>query len=279
MSTVRKILSARAARPKVEGMLQALVEAAVFIGGSDGRFDEDELDVFIDSMREVVSAAVGDEFLESMAATHKLLDQARAARRLLREQGTDTFLHQLAPKFAGPFGRDGLVLAWRVVLADGRVTDTEAAAFETLARALDIDVDETRVLRELASKSEAASKRGHRGANVEHLRVLEEKGWQRLIGGADSGFDAGLSHTQSDGGKLLLELDAGESVLHLHVLSAEGEGPHLRCLFEDSLPALLAVLDGLRDTLKPSTMGEKLPALRAVCPEMFVQHEGKFSRL
>ena len=123
MSTVRKILSARAARPKVEGMLQALVEAAVFIGGSDGRFDEDELDVFIDSMREVVSAAVGDEFLESMAATHKLLDQARGARRLLREQGTDTFLRQLAPKFAGPFGRDGLVLAWRVVLADGRIIE------------------------------------------------------------------------------------------------------------------------------------------------------------
>lgn len=277
--TVRKILSARAARPKVEGMLQALVEAAVFIGGSDGKFGEEELDVFIDSMREVVSAAVGDDFLDTMASTSRLLDQARAARRSLSSLGHEKFLAMLAPKFEGPFGRDGLVLAWRVVLADGRVTDAEAKAFEQLATALGIEVDETRVLRELATKSEAASHRGHQGANIEELHRLEAKGWLKAPAGKELGFDASVEHAQATGGKLVLELDASESVLHLHVLGAEGKGPHLRCLFGDSLPALLAVLDGLRDSLQVTTLGEKLPALRAVCPELFVSHDGKFAKL
>lgn len=259
-------------------MLQALVEAAVFMGAANGLFKEEEIEVFIDSMREVVSAAVGDEFLDTMAATPKLLDQARAAQRKLRDLGSEKFLSELAPRFTGPFGRDGLVLAWRIVLADGRVSHDEASAFEALARALNIDVDETRVLREFASKSEAASKRGHRGASLEHLRVLDEQHWQRLTP-ETTDFDLGLAHTQGDGGKLVLELSTRDSVLHVQVLSPAGNGPRLRCLFEDSLPALLAVLDGLRETLKPSTMGEKLPALRAVCPELYVEHEGKFSRL
>lgn len=272
--TVRKILSARSARPKVDGMLQALVEAAVFIGGSDGRFGEEELNVFIDTMREVVTSAVGDDFVDSMASTAKLLDQARTARRRLSADGEEKYLSTLAPKFLahGPFARDGMVLAWRVVLADGRVTDAEAAAFEKLAQALKVDVEEVRVLKEMAAKSEAASKLGHRGENIEHLLALVGRGWVKLDA---EGFDAGVEHTQPTGEKLRLELDAGESALHVHV----GPTTHLVCLFGEALPALLAVLDGLRNSLLSSTVGEKLPAIRAVCPEVFVEHDGKFSKL
>ncbi|MFO0595707.1 MAG: hypothetical protein U0228_10390 [Myxococcaceae bacterium] len=276
--TVRKILSAKSARPKVEGMLEALVDAAVFIGGSDGQFGEPELEVFIDTMREVVSAAVGEEFVETMASTPRLLTMARKARATLTQKGKDAFLAELAPRFQGSFGRDGLVLAWRVVLADGRVTATEAAAFEAFAAALHIDVDEVRVLKDLASRSEAASQLGHRGESIEKVLALVDKGWTKVPGGPELGFDAGLEFRAASGGGLRLELDATQSALHVHVLKPDGAGPQLVCLFHDHLPGLLAVLDALRGSFDASTFAEKLQAIRAVCPDVFVEHQGRFGQ-
>lgn len=273
---VRKILSARAARPQVEGMMEALVHAAVFIGGSDGRFGEDELNVFIDSMREVVSAAVGEQSLDSLATTGKLLDLARHARHELNAKGSMAFLAELAKRFPGHFARDGLVLAYRIVLADGKVTEKEAEAFEALAAALGVEVAETKVLQELATHSEAASRGGHRGESIEALRSLEAKGWKLIKG---EHFDAGVNFTNADGSVLSLELDSGESVLHVHLNGVDGKGPHLVCFFGDSLPALLAVIDGLKGSLQPATLGEKMPAIRAVCSKLFVEHEGKFAKL
>lgn len=273
--TVRKILSARTARPQVDEMLNALVHAAVFIGGSDGRFGEEELEVFIDSMREVVSAAVGEEFLETMASTAKLLDEARLARRDFLAKGEKRFLTELAPRFPGKFARDGLVLAYRIVLADGKVTEKEAHAFETLARTLGVEVSEIAVLKELASHHEVASQRGHRGEHIEAVHQLEQRGWARL---PTEDFDAGARYRQGDG-ELQLELDSGDSVLHVHVLGADGKGPHLLCFFGEGLAGLLAVLDSMKETLKPATLGEKLPAVKAVCPELFVEHEGRFAKL
>jgi tellurite resistance protein len=274
--TVRKILSARTARPQVEEMLGALVHAAVYIGGADGRFGEEELEVFIDSMREVVSAAVGVEFLDTMASTARLLDQARLARSEFLAKGEKRFLTELTPRFSGQFSRDGLVLAYRIVLADGKVTDKEARAFEALALALGVEVTEIKVLEQLAQHHETASQRGHRGENVEALLELEKRGWKKL---PPNDFDAGVSFAQASGGTLSLELDSSESVLHVHVLSKDGSGPHLVCFFGDALPGLLAVLESLRETLVPSTLGEKLPAVKALCPELFVEHDGKFAKL
>ncbi len=274
--SVRKILSARTARPQVEGMMEALVHAAVFIGGSDGRFGEEELNVFIDSMREVVSSAVGEQALENLASTGRLLDQARTARRDLQIKGEPAFLAGLATRFPPHFARDGLVLAYRIVLADGKVTDKEAAAFEALATAMGLELDETQVLKQLALQSETASKGGHKGTSIEQVRELEIRGWKRIKG---DDFDAGVQFDQGGGARLTVELDSGESVLHVNVQDAAGQGPHLRLFFGDSLPAVLAVLDGLKESLLPSTIGQKLPALRAVCSELFVEHEGHFTRL
>jgi tellurite resistance protein len=273
---VRKILSARAARPQVEAMMDSLVHAAVFIGGSDGRFGEDELEVFIDSMREVVSSAVGEQALDDLASTGKLMDSARKARKSLQKEGEQAFLSGLATRFPSNFSRDGLVLAYRIVMADGKVTDKEAQAFEALSSALGLELAETQVLKDLAAHSEVASKAGHRGTSIEQVRELESKGWTAH---KDESFDAGVSLTQADGGKLMLELDSGESVLHVNVSSADGKGPHLVCFFGDALPALLAVLDGIKTELKPSTLGQKLPAVRAVCSELFVEHDGRFAKL
>ncbi len=274
--SIRKILSARAARPMVEEMMASLVNAAVYIGGADGRFGEDELNVFIDSMREVVSSAVGESSLESLASTGRLLDQARAARKDLHVKGHVTFLTQLAHKFPPHFARDGLVLAYRIVLADGKVTDKEAAAFEALASALGVETTEIEVLKEMATHSETSSRQGHRGTSIELVQALETEGWTRL---KDDHFDAGVLFKQADGGLLSLELDSGESVLHVHVNGAEGKGPHLVCFFGDALPALLAVVNGLKSSLRASSLGEKLPAIRAVCSEVFVEHQGKFARV
>jgi tellurite resistance protein len=275
--SVRKILSARAARPQVEAMMDSLVHAAVFIGGADGRFGEDELNVFIDSMREVVSSAVGDQALDDLASTSRLMDQARKARQSLQKEGSEAFLSGLATRFPSNFSRDGLVLAYRIVMADAKVTEKEAQAFEALSAALGLELEETQVLKELAAKSEAASKAGYRGSSVEQVRELESRGWTAAP--KDDAFDAGVSFTQADGGKIALELDSGESVLHVNVTSSDGKGPHLVCFFGDALPALLAVLDGVKTELKPSTLGAKLPAVRAVCGELFVEHEGRFAKL
>ena len=274
---VRKILSARAARPQVEAMMDSLVHAAVFIGGSDGRFGEDELEVFIDTMREVVSSAVGEQALDDLASTGKLMDSARKARKSLKNEGEQAFLSGLATRFPSNFSRDGLVLAYRIVMADGKVTEKEAQAFEALAASLGLELAETQVLKDLAARSEVASKAGHRGTSIEQVRELESKGWTAAP--KDESFDAGVSFTQADGGKLMLELDSGESVLHVNVSSADGKGPHLVCFFGDALPALLAVLDGIKTELKPSTLGQKLPAVRAVCSELFVEHDGRFAKL
>lgn len=270
--TVRKILSARAARSQVDDMLDALVEAAVFIGRADGRFGEEELETFIDSMREVVRAAVGDEFLETLGATSGLLDRARRARRTLVDVGREKYLEQLAPKFPGAFARDGLVLAYRIVLADGEVTTNEAKAFEDLARALGVEVEETHVLQDLAAKSEVARQGGGGGAHVDAVLALSEKGWQRKP--ASDAYDAAVHF-----GAMTLELNARESALDVFVRDADGAGPQLRCLFGENLAGLLAVLDSMKNDFTPARLGEKLPAIRAVCPEVFVAHAGKFAKL
>ena len=270
--TVRKILSARAARSQVDEMLDALVEAAVFIGRADGRFGEEELETFIDSMREVVRAAVGEEFLDSLGATSGLLDRARRARRTLLELGREKYLEQLAPKFPGSFARDGLVLAYRIVLADGEVTANEATAFEDLAKALGVEVEETQVLKELASKSEVARQSGSVGTNVDAVLALSDKGWQRKP--ASDEYDAAVHY-----GAVTLELYAKEAALDVFVRDADGSGPQLRCLFGENLGGLLAVLDSMKGDFTPAKLGEKLPALRAVCPEVFVAHQGKFAKL
>jgi tellurite resistance protein len=268
--TVRKILSARAARPQVEGMLEALVDAAVYIGGSDGRFGEDELNVFIDSMREVVSSAVGDQFLDTMASTARLLDLARSARKALIAKGAARFLAELVARFPGPVARDGLVLSYRIVLADGKVTEKEALAFEALAKALGVEVEETTVLKQLASQSETASQGGYRGSSIEQLQSLVGR-----VGPAQGRtLRPGVTFPQPSGGSS--SGDAGESVLH--VRERPGTGLTV-CFFGEALPALLAVLDGIKASLVPATLGEKLAAVRAVCPELFVKHDGRFAKL
>lgn len=270
MSGVRKILSARTARPKVEEMLGALVEAAAYIGKADGRFSEAELNVFIDSLREVVSAAVGDEAVETLAATPRLLDLARAARAKLLKEGPLAYVEALAPRFPGAFARDGLILAYRIALADGHVTPEEATAFRELASAFGLEVAETEALEALAHPGKGPSA----NAAVEQVNALHGRGWGPVPGSA---MDASARFSRPSGA-LDLELDAADRTLHVLVAGDGDAGPHLLCRFGDALPGLLAVLEALKTSLTPATLDEKLPALRAVCPDLFVERDGRFAR-
>lgn len=269
MSGVRKILSARTARPRVDEMLEALVEAAAYIGKADGRYSEPELNVFIDSLREVVSVAVGDEAVDTLAATPRLLDLARAARAKLLKLGPLSYLEALAPRFPGAFARDGLILAHRIALADGRVTPEEATAFRELAGAFGLEVAETEALEALARRGAGPGE-----ASVELVHALRARGWTAV---PDSAMDASARFLRP-GGALDVELDAADGTLHVQVAGDGEAGPHLLFRFDDRLPGLLAVLEALKDSLTPATLDEQLPALRAVCPDLFVERDGRFAR-
>lgn len=271
MGHIRKILSARAARPRVEEMLGALVDAAVFIGRADGRFSEAELDVFIDSLREVVTAAVGADAPDELTTAPRLLDLARASRARLLREGGDAFLAALAPRFPGAFARDGLVLAYRIVLADGHVTAEEAAAFRQLAQALGLEVAETEALEALAQPARQTPPPDA----AAQVQALHARGWTAV---PDSAMDASARFAQPGGGLVDLELDAGDGTLHVQLSSGGELGPHLLCRVGDALPGLLAVLEAVKATLTPATLDEKLPALKAVCPELFAEVDGHIVR-
>lgn len=283
--TVRKILSARAAKAQVDDILAALVDAAVFIGRADGRFSEDELDVFIDTMREVISSAVGDDFVGEFASTPRLLDLARVARQRLKHLGASAYLEELAPRVPAHLQREALVLAYRVVMADGQVTPDEAASYRALAQAFGVAVHEADTLEDLAAKSEAASRQGHRGGAIEEVQALEAQGWADPYHGRTprppeaEWFDVVLEAPGAPGTRLLLELDATESVLHLQVLGADGQGPHLIFLYAGTPAGLLAVVNAVKGALSPETFRAQLPAFKAVCPDLFLELGGTFSKV
>ncbi len=267
--TLRTMLSTNAERPQVEALLDMLVNAAVFIGAADGRLGESELNLFIDSMREVVSSVGNEALVTSIGSTTSLLDRARKARRDLKAQGEEAFLKQLAQRFPVSNVRAGLVLAYRIVLADGKTTATEASAFEKLAAVLGIDSAESQVLREVATQARPADKRGLR-SSLELLQGLEKTGWTK------HGDDA-VSFQSAVGNRLLLELEASESSLHVRLQANTGEPTLLICFFGENLNGLLAVLDAIKTTLSPLTLNEKLPALRVVSERVFIKSEGRLS--
>lgn len=273
--SVRKLFRTGSSPADAQALLSALVHAAVYIGSADGRFSEEELDVFIDTMREVVSSAGGPEFLSTLASTAALLDQARKARSALRSQGESAYLAHLAPQFESEFVRPGLVLAYRIIIADGAVSTKEEAAFEALAKTLNVPPAECATLKQLATVSEAASQRGHRGQSIELFRQLTEHGWRPFP--TKEKDVACLRHEQSPGGWVELELNSSESSLHLSILDAQGQGPQLLCLFHDTLPALLSVIDEHKDALSPASYAMHLPKLRAACSHLFVEYQGRWS--
>jgi tellurite resistance protein len=142
MSTVRHLFTARAARPKVEASLRALVQASMFLAAADGEVDEREVESLVDGLRAVLLKLVGAEHLDEYGKVSWLLDEARAARKALTLRGPGPTLEGIAAALEGDLRRDAVKVAWDVVRADGLERPAERAALDTLAKALGLDVAE-----------------------------------------------------------------------------------------------------------------------------------------
>jgi tellurite resistance protein len=278
--TVRKILSARAARPQVASMLKGLVRAAVYMGRSDGTLDETEIDSFIDSIRELVVAAVGEAHVRELANTSLLLDEARAARVELRTKGEAAYLTELGSTFAGGFKRDALVVCWRVIAADGVVQPEEVEAFRRLAVAMGFTGDETTALESMARGTAAGAARGKDSAAIETMTELLEQGWKdpyrdlRAKGLEVSWHDASAEYDSAIA-RLRVDLDAVERVLHLHVTDVHGPGPHVICLYGSQLHAVLALFDAAKSTLTPASVPQLLVDLVPLSDGLFIERDGR----
>jgi tellurite resistance protein len=277
--TVRKILSARSARPHVEQLLRGLVHAAVYMAHADGVYREVEVESLIDSVREVVTRAVGEEFLGELASTPRLLDWAREGRALLRTKGEAAFLEEVAKAFQGGFKRDALVVAYRICAADGAIKPAEAAAFRKLAHAMGLGGFELDALESMARRAAVDAHPGKDELGPAKLKALTTRGWRdpladaRAAGIETDWYDASVAYFAQSGDVIRLDLDADEHVLHLHL------GPaHLVVPYGQRLDEVLALVHDARETLSATTLDVYLPKLTALCGDVYLERDGRLVR-
>lgn len=277
--TVRKILSARAARPHVEALLKGLVHAAVYMAHSDGVFREVEVDSLIDSVRDVVRRAVGEEFLGELASTPQLLDWGREARAALRTTKEEDYLAEVAQAFQGGFKRDALIVAYRICAADGAIKPPEAAAFRKLAQAMGLSGHELEALESMARRAAADAHPGPDALAVARVKALLTRGWRdpfadaRAAGLEPDWYDASVAWFSPSGAVLRLDLDAEAHALHVHLGAL-----HLVVPYGAKLDELLALVDDVKETLGPETLDVYLPRLTALCGDVFVERDGQLVR-
>lgn len=278
--TVRKILSARSARPHVEQLLRGLVHAAVYMAHSDGVYREVEVESLIDSVREVVKKAVGDELLGELASTPRLLDWAREGRGLLRTKGEAAFLEDVAQAFQGGFKRDALIVAYRICAADGAIKTAEASAFRKLANAMGLTGLELDALESMASRAAADAHPGKDELGPAKLKALTTRGWRdpladaRAAGIETDWYDASVAYFAQSGDVIRLDLDADEHALHLHLGAA-----HLVVPYGQRLDEVLALIHDARETLSGTTLDVYLPKLSALCGDVYLEREGHLVRV
>lgn len=275
--TVRKILSAR---PHVEGLLRGLVHAAVYMAHSDGVYREVEVESLIDSVREVVRTAVGEEFLGDLAATPRLLDWAREGRGLLRTRGEAAFLEEVAKAFQGGFKRDALIVAYRICAADGAIKPPEAEAFRKLAVAMGLTGQELDALESMASRAAADAQPGKDELGPAKLKALATRGWRdpladaRAAGIETDWYDASVAYFAQSGDVIRLDLDADEHALHVHLGTA-----HLVMPYGQRLDEVLALIHDARETLSATTLDVYLPKLSALCGDVYLERDGHLVRV
>lgn len=278
--TVRKILSARSARPHVEPLLRGLVHAAVYMAHSDGVYREVEVDSLIDAVRDVVKGAVGEEALGELAATPRLLDWGREGRMLLRTRGEEAFLSEVAKAFQGGFKRDALLVAYRICAADGKVKPVEAAAFRKLATAMGLEGLELEALEAIAQRTVADAHPGRDEVGVAKVKALLTRGWRDPFADLHAShlepdwYDASVVWVDPSGASVRLDLDADDHTLHVHLGDV-----HLLVQYGDALDQALAVLDDAKETLSVATLDVYLPRLVRACRDVYVDRGGHLVRV
>jgi tellurite resistance protein len=279
--TVRSILSARSARPQLEAMLRGLVRAAVYLGRADGQLGEAEVEHLIDSVRKFAADAVGEEHLADLVTVSRLLDEARAARAALRVEGEANYLAKLAELFQSGFRRDALIVARRIVAADGVLAPEETAAFSKLAHALGLSPEEAAAIEVLATSSWVdIEDADHLDEAREQLEDLHTHGWHdafpelKAAGYELRSFDASIAHT-SNIARLRIDLDARERVVHVNVMELNGPGPHVICIYGNSLNGVLSLIDQVKDRVSPATVPQLLSDLVVRCDALFLERDGR----
>ena len=104
--------------------LQALVEAAVFIGRAWGDFSEAELNVFIDQIRVIVGEQV---------PASELISLARRARADLRALGREAYLRQLRARLVDVPKDQVRALGQAIAAAEGLKPEEQTAIDDLLA--------------------------------------------------------------------------------------------------------------------------------------------------
>lgn len=144
MSELRHLFSARAARPKIEGAVRAIVRVAVYLAGADGVIGESELEALVDGVRRHLGTLVGVENVESYVTLSSLLDEAREARRVRNVLSEDDYLQSLHQALEGNLRAAAVQVAVDVIRADGKLMPTEITGLAKLCATLGVEVPKFR---------------------------------------------------------------------------------------------------------------------------------------
>jgi len=286
---IRRILSARSARPRVEAALDAIVAASTWMSASDGELSEEEIDTLVSAVKQIAEHAVGKEAAAQIAATPRLLDQARATRARLSSEGEEAVLKDVVAALEGDFRRDAMVAAYRVITADGKLQAGEIAAFRRLAEALGHAQDETDALVALADVGRVPAPLPVRTPDVQVVQSLRASGWADPFtplenqGVVVHWYDAALQYPPQRDARgrtvLRLDLDATERTLHLFITDAGGRGPHLLLLYGDRLKEVVAFIDEVKDAITEQTLQPALHKFLDLCAHVFVEQDNKLLKV
>lgn len=278
---IRKIFSAKAARAQLDAAVEATVRAAVYLGAADGTLSEQEVEALVDGVRAVARSVAGDDYVREKVTVPRLMDLAREALHARAAKGDAAYLAEVAAALQGDFKRAALLVAWRVIAGDGAITPREEAAFHRLAGEVELDELERAALLSMARATTRRPEQPLDKAGRQALLALVGKGWADAFAslkepGVEVRWsDAAVTHEQATGTLVRLDLDAVDRTLHLHVTDRHERGPHLIFFYGDALPALLEVVDRLKDTLSHEDVGPGLKQLVAVCPRAYREEHGR----
>ena len=218
----------------------------------------------------------------------RLLDWAREGVRDFAMKGEPAFLADIAAALTGDFRRDALLVAFRVLASDHTIEPREEAAFRRLVEALGYDGPERDALASMAKASVQAMPEGVDAAGIELVKALTHRGWKdpfielRAAGVEVHWFDVALQYVPSRVSAktlLRLDLDAHERALHLHVTDENDVGPHVIAYYGRALADVVRLIDGVKEELSPESVELHLKKLYAVCPDLYLEGQGRLVRL
>jgi len=276
--TVRTILSARGAAPRVEAWVGTLVRCTAFLARASPGPAGGDLSPLAEALAARVAAAVGEDHARRLGSRAQLEARLREALAELEVREPARWLKELSASLAGGFQRDALLATYRVTAGEGALPPGAELAFRRLGGAFGLTPEEVTALEAMAHGTAQGGRQGRDGDALARLLSLRNRGWTepfealKAAGVAVRWFDASAEY-QGATTRLRLDLDAAERVLHLHLLGERGPGPHLICLYGARFPAVLAAVEAARETLSAETVPALQRELVGLCEGLFVERD------